>query len=109
MIVRLTNFGKSIELGANMAWVRTVVWTSKLSHAECMKHFKKEVVPIFKDSPATSMTQVQTGPNSGIFILEFEEDNPVFSSAGPSLGNGNTYPTVYDTGTTYFAGLKFNW
>jgi iron complex outermembrane receptor protein len=38
----------------------------------------------------------------------FEEDNPVFSSAGPSLGNGNTYPTVYDTGTTYFAALKFN-
>ncbi len=38
----------------------------------------------------------------------FGEDPPIFSGAGPAVGNGNTYPTVYDTGTTYFAALKFN-
>jgi len=36
------------------------------------------------------------------------EDPPIFSSAGPALGNGNTYPTVYDTGTVYVAAVKFN-
>ncbi len=55
-----------------MAWVRTLAWTSKLPHADCMKHFKKEVAPALADSPATSMQQVQTGPNSGLFILQFE-------------------------------------
>ncbi len=73
MIVRRTDLGKLIKMGVNMAWVRTVIWTStKLSHAEWMKHFKKDVVPTFKDSPATSIKQVQTGPNSGLMILEFE-------------------------------------
>jgi outer membrane receptor protein involved in Fe transport len=37
------------------------------------------------------------------------EDPPIFSGAGPALGNGNTYPTVYDTGTTYFVGFKLNY
>ncbi len=55
-----------------MSWVRTVTWTSKLSYAECMKHFKKVLVPIYKDSPATSIKQIQTGPNSGLMILELE-------------------------------------
>ena len=37
------------------------------------------------------------------------EDPPIFSGAGPaSFGNGNTYPTVYDTSTTYVAALRFN-
>jgi outer membrane receptor protein involved in Fe transport len=35
------------------------------------------------------------------------EDPPIFSGAGPALGNGNTYPTVYDTGTVFFGGVKF--
>ncbi len=55
-----------------MAWVRTISWSSKLTYAECMKHFKKEVVPALKDSPATSMQMVQTGPSSGLFIQQFE-------------------------------------
>ena len=55
-----------------MSWVLTVTWTSKLSYAECMKHFRKVLVPAFKDSPATSIKQIQTGPNSGLMILEFE-------------------------------------
>jgi hypothetical protein len=37
-----------------------------------MKHFKKELVPAYKDSPATSIKQIQSGPNSGLMILEFE-------------------------------------
>jgi len=37
------------------------------------------------------------------------EDPPIFSGAGPALGNGNTYPTVYDTGTAMFLGVKFNY
>ena len=36
------------------------------------------------------------------------EDPPVFSGAGPALGNGNTYPTVFDTSTAYFASLTMN-
>jgi hypothetical protein len=36
------------------------------------------------------------------------EDPPIFSGAGPSLGNGNTYPTVYDTGTMMTFGFKWN-
>ena len=36
------------------------------------------------------------------------EDPPVFSSAGPAIGNGNVYPTVYDTGTTMTFGFKWN-
>ena len=35
------------------------------------------------------------------------ETPPVYSGAGPALGNGNTYPTVYDTGTVFFASLKY--
>ncbi|WP_226700282.1 TonB-dependent receptor domain-containing protein [Qipengyuania gaetbuli] len=31
---------------------------------------------------------------------------PVSASSGPPLGNGNTYPTIYDTGRTFFAGLN---
>ena len=39
----------------------------------------------------------------------FGEEPPVFSGAGPaSFGNGNTYPTVYDTSTAYFVSGKIN-
>ena len=55
-----------------MSWVRTVIWTSKLSYAECMKRIKIVAGPALKDSPATSVKQIQTGPNSGLMILEFE-------------------------------------
>ena len=55
-----------------MSWVRTATWTSKLSYAECMKHIRKVVGPALTDSPATSIKQIQTGPNSGLMILEFE-------------------------------------
>ena len=36
----------------------------------------------------------------------FGETPPVFTAAGPPRGNGNTYPTVFDTSTTLFASLK---
>jgi outer membrane receptor protein involved in Fe transport len=36
------------------------------------------------------------------------EDPPIWSSAGPALGNGNTFPTVYDTGTMLTFGFKWN-
>ena len=39
----------------------------------------------------------------------FGEDPPIFSSSGPPLGNGNTYPTMYDTGTAWFFAVKFNY
>ena len=45
----------------------------------------------------------------GTVLNLFQEDPPVFSGAGPSLGNGNTYPTTYDTGTAYFVAVKFNY
>ena len=43
----------------------------------------------------------------GTVLNLFAEDPPIFSGAGPALGNGNTYPTVYDTGTVFFGGVKF--
>lgn len=36
----------------------------------------------------------------------FEEEFPVSVSAGPPFGNGNTFPTVYDTGRLFFMGLN---
>jgi len=30
-------------------------------------------------------------------------DIPILTSAGPALGNGNTFPSTYDTGTFFFA------
>jgi len=36
------------------------------------------------------------------------EDPPIWTSAGPALGNGNTFPTVYDTGTVMTFGFKWN-
>ena len=36
----------------------------------------------------------------------FLEQPPVSVSAGPPLGNGNTYPTIYDTGRFVFFGLN---
>ena len=38
----------------------------------------------------------------------FGETPPVFTGAGTGTGNGNTYPTVYDTSTTWFTGFKLN-
>lgn len=32
---------------------------------------------------------------------------PTSSSSGPPLGNGNTFPTIYDTGRTVFGGVNF--
>jgi outer membrane receptor protein involved in Fe transport len=45
----------------------------------------------------------------GTVLNLFGEDPPIFSGAGPSLGNGNTYPTTYDTGTTMYLGLRLNY
>lgn len=42
------------------------------------------------------------------FLNLFAEDPPIFSGAGPaSFGNGNTYPTVYDTSRAMIASVKF--
>ena len=38
----------------------------------------------------------------------FGEEPPVYSGAGPALGNGNTYPTTYDTSTTMYASVKYS-
>ncbi|TNE49720.1 MAG: TonB-dependent receptor, partial [Sphingomonadales bacterium] len=37
----------------------------------------------------------------------FDEIPPVSSSSGPPLGNGNTFPTIYDTARTVFGGVNF--
>lgn len=44
----------------------------------------------------------------GSILNVFGEDPPVFTSAGPSLGNGNTYPTVYDTSRALVFGFKWH-
>ena len=38
----------------------------------------------------------------------FEEESPVATFAGTGVGNGNTYPTMYDSSSYYYAGLRFN-
>lgn len=45
-----------------MAWIRMISWTSKLSYADCMKHFRKELVLKLAESPATAMQMTQIGP-----------------------------------------------
>ncbi len=41
-------------------------------------------------------------------VLNFTNDQPpVSTSSGPPLGNGNTFPTIYDTARTVFAGINF--
>ncbi|MDR9453081.1 MAG: TonB-dependent receptor [Wenzhouxiangella sp.] len=37
-----------------------------------------------------------------------DERTPVITSAGPALGNGNTYPTVFDTGRYIFLGATYS-
>ena len=41
----------------------------------------------------------------GGVLNAFAEQAPVFTSAGPPLGNGNTYPTVFDTSRVFFASV----
>nr|WP_298895283.1 TonB-dependent receptor [uncultured Altererythrobacter sp.] len=36
------------------------------------------------------------------------EQPPVSTSSGPPLGNGNTFPTIYDTARTFFGGVNFS-
>lgn len=43
----------------------------------------------------------------GSILNIFGEDPPIFSGAGPALGNGNTYPTVFDTSTAMIVSLKY--
>jgi outer membrane receptor protein involved in Fe transport len=38
----------------------------------------------------------------------FNTQAPVSISGGPPLGNGNTFPTVYDTGRQFFLGVNFS-
>ncbi len=38
----------------------------------------------------------------------FNEVPPLFSAAGPPLGNGNTYPTVYDISTTLTVSFEYD-
>ena len=41
-------------------------------------------------------------------VLNFtNEEPPVSVSSGPPLGNGNTFPTIYDTGRYFFLGAKY--
>ena len=41
-------------------------------------------------------------------VLNFlNEQPPVSASSGPPLGNGNTFPTIYDTARQFFAGVNF--
>ena len=35
----------------------------------------------------------------------FDQNAPVSISAGPALGNGNTFPTIFDTGRFFFLGF----
>ena len=36
------------------------------------------------------------------------EDAPISVSSGPPLGNGNTFPTIYETGRSLFLALTYN-
>lgn len=44
----------------------------------------------------------------GSILNVLGEDPPIFSGAGPALGNGNTYPTVFDTSRALIASFKYN-
>ncbi len=44
----------------------------------------------------------------GGILNALAEQAPVFSSAGPPFGNGNTFPTVFDTSRVFFASVTAN-
>ena len=44
----------------------------------------------------------------GSILNVLQEDPPIFSGAGPALGNGNTYPTVFDVSRAFIVGFKWN-
>ena len=44
----------------------------------------------------------------GSILNATEETPPIFSGAGPALGNGNTYPTVFDTSRAFIASLTLS-
>lgn len=48
----------------------------------------------------------QISIRGGILNL-LNEQPPVSASSGPPLGNGNTFPTIYDTARTIFLGINF--
>jgi len=60
------------------------------------------------DLAATWWVMDDTIAISGSVLNLFGEQPPVFSGAGPALGNGNTYPTVYDVSTAYFVSARLN-
>ena len=41
-------------------------------------------------------------------INAFNEDPPVSISSGPPQGNGNTFPSIFDTGRRAFVGFNYN-
>ncbi len=43
---------------------------------------------------------------AGVLNL-LDEIPPVSTSSGPPLGNGNTFPTIYDTARQFFGGINF--
>jgi iron complex outermembrane receptor protein len=45
----------------------------------------------------------------GTVLNLFGQRPPIFSGAGVPLGNGNTYPVSYDTGTTMYLAIKVNY
>jgi len=45
----------------------------------------------------------------GTVLNLLNEQPPIFTGAGPALGNGNTYPVTYDTGTTMYLGIRLNY
>ena len=45
----------------------------------------------------------------GTVLNLFGQRPPIFSASGVPLGNGNTYPVTYDTGTTMYLAIKVNY
>jgi len=63
-------------------------------------------VNYFDFSAAYQLTET-FGVRGGV-LNAFDRTPPVFSGAGPALGNGNTYPTVFDTSRVWFASITAN-
>jgi iron complex outermembrane receptor protein len=43
----------------------------------------------------------------GGVLNALNQQPPVSTSSGPPLGNGNVFPTIYDTGRSFFGGVNF--
>ena len=63
---------------------------------------RKQYLDLSANWQATETLEFRAGVNNVT-----DTDFPILTSAGPALGNGNTFPSTFDTGRFFFFGLTY--